>query len=375
MAGREVTISWQGRRARAWVPDDLARRDLSCSEPTARRTEQAVASAMRADDALPPDWQPLVRLLLRSEGLASSFIEGVRAPLTDVVVAELDRSVSEPAAWIAGNLSAVTKAIADARGRPLATAALHRWHRTLMSGASHLPQRLVGRFRDEQGWIGGTSPFDAALVTPPPARIERLVDDLIAFVNRTDVDPVTQAAVAHAQFEVIHPYADGNGRVGRLLVAWILARRLQLATPVPVSVKMARDRGGYLAGLTQFRLGNTDAWVRWFADVVRDAGNATVTLVRDITTLQTQWRDRLASMRTDAAARRVIVLLPERPVCSAQVVAHALGVSERTARTALQDLAERGIVEPFDVSRRDTGRPPRWWVARELIDLVNAWSR
>jgi hypothetical protein len=239
MSGREVTITWQGRRARAWVPDGLDGRDLALTEATARRTEQAAASAVRANDALPSEWQPVVRLLLRSEGLASSFIEGVRAPLTDVVVAELDRSVSEPAAWVAGNLAAVTRAIAEARGGRVSAAALHRWHRTLMGSAAYLPHRLVGRFRDEQGWIGGTSPFDAALVTPPPARISRLIDDLIVFANRTDIDPVTQAAVAHAQFEIIHPYADGNGRVGRLLVAWILARRLRLVAPAGlVSVRL-----------------------------------------------------------------------------------------------------------------------------------------
>ncbi|MGH9069415.1 MAG: Fic family protein [Acidimicrobiales bacterium] len=99
-------------------------------------------------------------------------------------------------------------------------AVLCQWHRTLMTG-SPTPERYVGTIRDQQGWIGGTSPFDAHLVTPPPDELPALLADLVDYANRSDVDPIAQAAVAHAQFEIIHPFADGNGRVGRLLVAWV----------------------------------------------------------------------------------------------------------------------------------------------------------
>lgn len=202
-------------------------------EATARRTEQAAAATRRSNEALPARWEPLARLLLRSQGVASSFIEGVRVPVTEVAVAELDAEVSEPAAWVSDNVAAVTDAIAEADGAPLTVEALHRWHRTLMSGSSHLPEHLVGRFRDAQGWIGGTSPLDAALVTPPPEEIDDLVADLVAFANRNDIDVITQAAAGHAQFEAIHPYADGNGRIGRVLIGWVLTRRLRLVNPPP----------------------------------------------------------------------------------------------------------------------------------------------
>jgi Fic family protein len=375
MSGREVAIRWHGRRVHAWVPDRLTKRDLRLTEAAIRGTEQAAEAARRADSGLPAQWRPLVRLLLRSEGIASSFIEGVRAPLTDVLVAELDRSVSEPAAWVTDNLNAVERAIADARKHALSVRTLHRWHRALMEKSRHLPTHLVGGFRDEQGWIGGTSPLDAALVTPPPARIGALVDDLVAFANRTDVDPVTQAAAVHAQFEAVHPYADGNGRVGRILIAWVLTRRLALAAPPPVSVSMARDRGGYLAGLTQFRLGNVDQWVRWFSGVVRGAGDATLRLTAEIGALQAEWLGRLDDTRGDATARRVVDVLPEHPVCNAQLIAASVGASERAARSALQQLAARDIVERFDPSLRAVGRPHQWWLARELVDRVTAWSR
>ncbi|HVF76106.1 MAG TPA: Fic family protein [Acidimicrobiales bacterium] len=375
MGGREVPILWNGRRARAWVPDLLAARDLSLTERTTRGTERAAALARRSNDQLPRQWEALGRLLLRTEGVASSFIEGVGAPLVDVAVAELDPAVGEHAAWVADNLKAVQSAVGEAQEGPLRVRSLHRWHGLIMRGTRHLPPRLVGTPRKEQGWIGGTSPLDAALVTPPPDAVERLLTDLVEFVNRTDVDPVTQAAVAHAQFEVIHPYADGNGRVGRVLVGWVLSRRLGLVTPPPVSVRIATDRGGYLAGLTHFRLGQADPWVAWFADVVGGAGEASINLVHDVQELQAQWTDRLTDVRTDATARQVLSLLPQHPVLGAATVADALDVSERAGRAALETLARYEIVERFDRVAQGRGRPRKWWVAPELIALVSAWSR
>lgn len=375
VGGREVPITWNGRRARAWVPDPLAGTEVKLSENTARRTEQAAALLRRGSDELPPAWEVLARLLLRAEGVASSFIEGVRAPLAEVAAAELDPGVGETASWVAGNLTAVTEAIEAAGRGPLTIDQLHSWHRSLMAGSRHLPDHLIGAPRDVQGWIGGTSPADAALVTPPPGEVVPLLDDLVDFANRTDIDPVTQAALSHAQFEIVHPYADGNGRIGRVLVSWILARRLNLVSPPPTSVRIALDRGGYLAGLTLFRVGDVDPWVAWFADVVARAGEASIALVRSVTALQASWGERLAGARADAAARRVPALLPEHPVLTAAVIAAALGVSERTGRTALEMLAERGIVEPFEPARRPAGRPRRWWVAPELIALVEGWSR
>jgi Fic family protein len=374
-AGHEVTVTWNGRRVRAWVPERLVRRDMSLGEPAVRATERAASLARRASDELPPEWEPLARLLLRSEGIASSAIEGVRAPVADVAAAELDPAAGDDATWVADNLAAVRRSIDDARRRPLDVSALHRWHRALMANTTYLPRRMIGRPRDAQGWIGGTSPLDAALVTPPPDRVGALLDDLVAFANRTDVDAVTQAAVAHAQFEAIHPYADGNGRVGRVLAGWVLTRRLELVHPPPLSVGIARDRGGYLSGLTLFRLGDVDPWVRWFADVVAGAAEASIVLVREVAALQARWAERLAGVRADATARRVLSLLPGHPVIAAPAVAAAAGISERAARSALTTLADAGVVREYEPARRARGRPRRWWVARELLDLVTEWAR
>lgn len=373
-AGHEVRVAWRGNEVRAWVPAPLADRDLGVTEATARRTERAAAALRRGGEALPARWEALGRLLLRAEGVASSYIEGVQAPVAEVAVAELDPDVGEPARWVAGNLAAARDALATAGRAPLTARRLDGWHGTLMRGVPTLPDHLIGARRDAQGWIGGTSPLDAALVTPPPEEVDGLVDDLVAFANRDDLDPVIQAAAVHAQFEVIHPYADGNGRIGRILVGWVLARRLALDWVPPVSVRIALDRGGYLSQLTRFRLGEADPWVRWFADTVGAAGDATVELVAAVGDLVATWEARLTDLRADAAARRVLAHLPEHPVLSAAVVAEDLGLSERAGRTALEVLAARDVVQPYEPAVRRRGRPRRWWVATELVALVSRWS-
>jgi Fic family protein len=379
-AGVEVVIVWRGRRTKAFVPTRLADRDLQLDAGTLAAAAKAQADVEYGADAMPDDYAALARLLLRAEGVASSFIEGVTAPLVDVVLAELD-DYGEPsaAAWVAANLAAVTKAIEDAHTGPLTVDSLCHWHRTLMTG-SPTPAHHVGVLRTEQGWIGGTSPLDAHLVTAPPEEVPALVDDLVAYVNRDDVDPVSQAAIAHGQFEIIHPFADGNGRVGRVLVAWVLVRRLALITPPPVSARIAADVGGYTSGLVLFRMGDHGAWVRWFAESVSGAGRAQQELVASVERLRREWRERLSApcegsrrVRSDAAAWRALDLLPRRLVLTGPVVATELGVPLKSANAALRDLVDAGIlVEHGTVQRSGRGRPSRLYTSAELLGLTGS---
>ena len=228
---------WRGRRARAFVPARLADRDLaSRRHHGTQRQGTGFGRAWRRNHA--GGLRNALASCSCAEGVASSFIEGVTAPVVDIVLAEADDS-PEPsaAAWVAANVAAVTEALEEAPAGPLSVESLRRWHRTLMTG-SPTPAQHVGVLRTEQGWIGGTSPLDAHLVTPPPEYLPDLLNDLVVYVNRTDVDPVRQAAIAHAQ-SGIHPFTDGNGRVGRVLIAWgprapTFARDIT-AGPVPAS--------------------------------------------------------------------------------------------------------------------------------------------
>lgn len=385
-AGVEVPIVWRGRRARAFVPTRLADRDLTLESGTVARAARAQAAVEHGAEALPAEFVALARLLLRAEGVASSFIEGVTSPAVDVVLAEADTGSRQgAAAWVAANLAAVTEAIDEAHADPLTVERLCRWHRTLMTG-SPTPARHVGVLRSEQGWIGGTSPLDAHLVTPPPDEVPGLLDDLISYVNRDDVDDVddvdavSQAAIAHAQFEVIHPFADGNGRIGRVLIAWMLVRRLSLVTPPPMSTRIAADVGGYGSGLVLFRMGEHNRWIRWFADAVAGAGRAQRDLIASVEQLQREWQERLSAprdgrkrLRSNAAAWRVLELLPQHLVLTGPTVASELAIPLKTASVALADLAAAGILaEHGSVQPTGGGRPGRLYVSEELLGLTGS---
>lgn len=365
--GRELAIDWRGHPARAWLPAPLTERDLGLSVATARRTEQAAAAVRRVRDRLPPDWEPLARLLLRSEGVASSYIEGVQAPAELVAAAEVDPTVDVTAAAIAANLVVARAALDAAVARPLDVGDLHAWHGRLMADDPRLDPDMIGAFRRTQSWIGGSSPLDAAFVPPSAEHIDALVDDLVAFANRDELDPVTQAAAVHGQFETIHPYGDGNGRVGRLLIGWVLARRTGVLVPPPVSVAVARDPGGYLSGLHFFTHGPLERFVAWFADVVEAAASASVDLVDTIGAVMSDWRGRLAGLRSDTVVHKILDLLPTRPVISAPLAAAELPISERSARQGLAVLAARGVLEPLELASAGRGRPRRWWVAPALL--------
>lgn len=380
MQGVEVPIEWRGRRARAFVPTRLADRDLTLGADAVARTARAQAAVEHGAETMPEDYAALARLLLRAEGVASSFIEGVTAPVVDIVLAETDESAGpSAAAWVAANLAAVTEALADAHAGPMTVESLCRWHRTLMTG-SPTPARHVGVARTDQGWIGGTSPLDAHLVTPPPEYLPDLLDDLVAYVNGTAADPVSQAAIAHAQFEAIHPFADGNGRVGRVLIAWVLVRRLSLVTPPPVSTRIAADVGGYSSGLVLFRLGDHERWVQWFADAVSGAGRAQQELVAAVQELRRVWDDRLHApregtrrLRSNAAAWRALDLLPRHLVLTGPLVAQELGVPLKSANAALHDLVEAGVlVDHGTVPTTGRGRPRRLYTSPQLLGLTGS---
>jgi len=361
-------VTWNGRPVRAWVPDLLGGQNFEVGVRAARRTEQAGA-AVRASDGATSGFEPLALLLLRTEGVASSYIEGLRTPLADVAAAEVGGAANTTAAWVADNLTAVRYAL-DGAGRDLAIDDFHAWHRRLMGSTGRLPPEMVGTFRTGQSWIGGTSPHSASFVPPPPDRVVDLMVDLVGFVNGESVDPITQAAVAHAQFETIHPYGDGNGRIGRILIGWILAHRLRVAVPPPVSAFIARDPGGYLAGMTRFRLGELDPWVEWLAAELQHASEATQSLLVRSQRLLAEWGQRIDDLRADATARLVLPYLVEHPVVSSDLVASRFSVSERAARGALALLADREILEPYEMAVAGPGRPRHFWVATELVAVA-----
>jgi Fic family protein len=374
----EVEIDWEGHPAKASVPPRLADLSVELPEAVVRATEKAVAAIERSSSDLPTSWEPLARLLLRFEGVASSAVEQIHAPLEEIAAAEIATLTTGPSAWVADNLAVVSAAVDSARAHPLTVESLLDWHRRLMDHATYeLDPKLIGAFRDRPVWIGGSSPLDAAYVGPPHELVPALIEDLVEFANADSLDVVTQAAMLHAQFESIHPFADGNGRLGRVLIGWLIVRRLAVSVPPPFSVFVARDPGGYLSGLTLYRISEPSHWVRWFASTLEKSATTASSLIAEIESLMDRWRERAAvgmtggrAVRSGATFWGVLELLPEHPIVSAQLVVERFGVTNEAARQMLHRFESLGILSPVELRLGARGRPVRWWAADELIAVV-----
>ncbi|HEY7105705.1 MAG TPA: Fic family protein [Acidimicrobiia bacterium] len=362
-----VAVEWEGRPVDAFVAAPLS--EVGALDGAARRDAARAEGVLSAGAARhDPRLEVAARLLLRAEGVASSRIEAIDAPADLVAVADLDRSVGGSAAEVADNLHALDAALAG--DGPLTIEDLWRWQ-SILTRSADLDERYKGAWRDRLGWVGGPTPRRAAYVATPHDRIQSLMADLVDYANRPSHEPVTAAALVHAQFETIHPFADGNGRIGRLLISWMLHRHLGLAVPPPVSVAFLRDVGGYLSGLTHYRTGEVDEWVGWFARTLEGAATSAEGTLGAVAALVASWPARLDGVRADAAARRLIDEVPMHPALDIETAALLLDVSRPTARTALETLAGRGILRATALpGTGGPGRPRRWWVAAEMLDLL-----
>jgi len=367
----QPTLDHRPRQYRAFVPDSIAEFDRSPTLASQERCEAASRALAGLEQRLPVAWEPIARLLLRAEGLASSQIEGLQVTLRRLLEVQLDPAAPDAAArWVLANVEAVEQALRES-GEPLSLERLLAWHARLMA-PSGLPPRYIGRLRTEPGWIGGTTPLDAAFVPPPAEYLAGLLEDLIRFANRGDLPAVAQAAIVHAQFETIHPFGDGNGRVGRALIGWTLRRRgvIDRAVP-PISPVLALERGAYLAGLHAFQEGRLDAWVGWFAGVAIAAAGRIDDMVARAEGLVQAWEERLGSMRADAAARRLLRHLPGTPVLDVAKASELVGASERAIRTALGVLAEKRILTVSHRAAQGPGRPRQLWIAPEVLRVFD----
>lgn len=232
--------------------------------------------------------------------------------------------------------------------------------------------RIAGQVRTSQNWIGGNdyNPCGADFVPPPPEDVPDLLDDLCHAINDDRLPPIVQAALVHAQFETIHPFADGNGRTGRALIHMVLKRRRMAPTYVPpISVVLAADRDRYIQGLTRFRGDRVSEWVEPFAAAARSAARLAEAYLAQVRDLTAAWRARLAAgpaaPRSDAAAWAVIDVLPAHPVITGPVAAAATGRSKPQIYAALEQLEAAGVLVPLSASRRN-----RCWEAAGLLDLL-----
>lgn len=374
---------------RVYFPDRLAGRSIMLDGDVAADVadaERAIARLNARARAL-VDTEALARLLLRAESVASSRIEGLEIAARRLLRADAGREFGEAptdvtALEVLGNIDAMTfgtQAIGE--GDPITTDVLLEVHRRLLA-ATHLSEH-AGEVRTIQNWIGksGYNPCGADYVPPPPDRVEPLLDDLCEFCNDDQLPAVAQAAIAHAQFETIHPFVDGNGRVGRALIHLVLRRRglAERALP-PISLVLATRANDYIGGLIATRYeGPSDGkaahdglnlWVgRFAAAAQRSVLDATMFEGR-IDELEQSWRARLGTVRRGSATDILLQKLPALPVLTVNSAAALIGRSFLATNQAVDRLVKENILTSIRAGRRN-----RAFEAPELISAFTDFER
>jgi Fic family protein len=360
---------------KAYVPKPIAERDFQVNG----ETTAAIAAAQQACTELninPPDalhLEALARQLLRAEAVASSRIEGLVLSHRRLARAFfIDPEGNDTAAAVVANVRATERAIELASSAEAITVGtIIEIHHTLFAGTRD--EGIGGLIREEQNWVGGSSsgPADAEFVPPPAEFVRPALEDLADFFGRTDLAPVLQAAVAHAQFETIHPFLDGNGRVGRALIHVVFRRRgLTPYYVPPVSLVLAGRADRYVRGLTDYRFGNENAWYLTFGEAVEAAADGAREFGKKVAALQQQWRELAGNPRPQSGARKLIDALPVHPVVNLKTVQEVTNVSPEAARQALNRLEEAGVLRTISVGRRN-----RAFESVGLFALLDSFER
>lgn len=316
-----------------------------------------------------PSLGPMTSVLLRTESASSSQIENLTAGARNLALAEIDETTSPNARLVAANVRAMEAALALADR--LDGDAIRAMHAELLADQTGW-ERHAGRFREQLVWVGSSAvtPRGAQYVAPQPELVGEAMTDLVRFMQREDLPVLVQTAIAHAQLETIHPFVDGNGRVGRAVVhALLRAKGLVTQTTAPVSAGLLRNTGGYVEALTAFRAGDGRSIVERFSEAARFAARSGAELVDALAVEVGTALDRLAPLRSDATAKRVVPLLVAHPVVNAALLQERLNLSGVTAQRALAQLSEAGVL-----AERTGRRRGRVWQHRGIIDVLDAYA-
>jgi Fic family protein len=342
------------RRYRAWIPESIADYEPALTTGTAALCERAGAEVRG----------------LNSEALASSQIEGLSISRRKLAEAEFGDLAGYKAREIVGTIRAMDRALEAGSGpEPFSVASIESIHREI----AVVPplDKITGQIREGPSWIGGVDPSSAEYVGPPAEEVRGLLDDLCRFIDRDDISPVAQAAIAHAQFENIHPFGDGNGRVGRCLIQVILRRRgLAPRYLPPISIVLGSNKDAYISGIEGFRTGAVDGWVQYFANATGLAALQSREFSEEVEALQSDWRALQRPVRADSAALALIDLLPRYPILTAAAAEGDIGRSRRATLTGLERLADTGIL-----TRHRNQKKGDSWEAKELFALLDEFER
>lgn len=357
---REVTAS---------LPPHIEAEDVALPSHVVATMEEATREVAALDHERGAELQALGAILLRTESVASSKIERVEASTDDYARALHGNRSNVAATAMAAATTAIAALITSVDGgKPLHLDAVLDAHRALML-EDRAERAYAGRLRDMQNWIGGSdhSPRNALFVPPPPGMVADYMTDLVAFANRDDVPVLAQAAIAHAQFESIQPFTDGNGRIGRAVINTVLRRRgTTRRVIVPIASALVAHRDRYFDLLDDYRTGHIQPFVVAVSTATRiAAAEARVTADR-VRELPGSWRESLGQVRTGSATDRLVNRLPDLAAFTAEDAHDDIGGPLSSTYTAIERLAGAGIIRPLTDRKRD-----QVWGAAAILDELD----
>jgi Fic family protein len=328
--------------------------------------EEAALELARFDTEVGQMVAPFAVMLLRSEAASSSQIENLTSTAGSILKAEFGFGESPNSSLIVSNQRAMEAAIEASAN--LSLTSILNMHRILMAKAD--PEN-AGLLRNEAVWIGGSNlgPHGADYVAPEADAVPRLIQDLVAFCNRIDLPAFVQVAIAHAQFETIHPFTDGNGRTGRALVQALLHRLgVTSNVAVPVSAGLLKDTARYFAALNSYRLGDVSAIIHVFAEAAISAVENGRKLAIELREAQVDWQTKVSS-RAGSGASVLLTHLLQQPVLNRQRVVDLLGTTPANAQLAIDKLVEVGVLTQMGDGKRN-----RIWQAIDVVHALDSFA-
>ncbi|MBW2607670.1 MAG: Fic family protein [Deltaproteobacteria bacterium] len=377
LQGQYITISTVGEKVRAFVPSPLPPEPPVEWSPSLReRFDQALLALGRLDSVsvLLPDTSLFLYMYVRKEAVLSSQIEGTQSSLSDLLLFELDQQPGVPlddVQEVSNYVAALNHGLKRLKeGFPLSLRLLRETHEILLSKGRG-SDRMPGEFRRSQNWIGGTRPGNAVFVPPPAEQLPDCMGKLELFLHdqpeRTPI--LLKAALAHLQFESIHPFLDGNGRLGRLLITLLLCSEKILKEPMLyLSLYFKTHRQRYYELLNNVRLtGDWESWIEFFADAVVDTATQAVDTAQRLMRLASEDGTRINKLgRVAGSVHQVHRILLERPIASSNWLQEKTQLSPATINTCLKQLEGIGIVRELTGKKRN-----RLYAYSHYIDVMN----
>ena len=351
---------------RAAVPPIIAGLRLAVPAEIAAEADDATAEIVRFDAEVGAIAAPFSAILLRTESASSSEIENLTSGARAIALAEVSRGETPNSRLIVSNVRAMETALALSDDLDVGTVV--EMQRVLLEASR---PELTGEFRGEQVWVGGSgnSPHGADFVPPHADRVPALMLDVMAFARRTDLPVLQQVALAHAQFETVHPFADGNGRTGRALVqAMLRGQGLTRNVTVPVSAGLLTDTPRYFRALDAYRAGDVVPIVQCFSDAAFAAVRNGRQLVDELSVIARGW-EASTSARAGSAGRRLLEVLQRQPVINTASAASALGIAAVNAQAGIDRLVGDGVLRQIGSAARN-----RYWEAPAVLDALDAFA-